>query len=808
MDEFAMLDEDMTQVSDGGRPARRAGGSGSGKRSANRSAGKKVRKREPLLTRLRASVSSLSKTEQAVIAAGIAIAVIGVALGSVLIQARAVGNALRSFAEIGNTSTDLTMIGIDGITAVEQAAYNSALAASKETVEPEETLAEEEMIEIEIIAQTVKGDLKIKFIDKETSRVVEGVPFAAQVTDPGGKKEKHVDDDKNGIIYLENIDPGDYKVEELPVEGKKYKQYTVAKTSHTVTVSNVLAYTEIDVSDEVKDQSEVNVAQEDNMAENDTPEEGHLENTEELVASSKTLISGGTGYAPIPKSDIADPYATAKAGFTNGNFRYLDEDLQAAPDAGNGSGQPADNGSGQPSGDGNDGSGNQGVSTDPASQGVSTDPASQGVSTDPASQGGSTDPASQGVSADPASQGGSTVTAGDSGNTNTGEQNGNDTNSQGGHTGDAAPQPVRQVIGKGEITVTVGQSVTLSEGSGHQSDNSGIASVSGNVVTGVAPGECQVAAQSGNDLYYWRITVQAAPDQVNDNADLKDKQGRQVYVKEGNDYRRAVNSDYRTQTEFFVMVNDGEEQFRYTGWQTINGKSYYFDKNGNMLTGAQVIGGVKYNFDETGALASGTTTLGIDVSQYNGAIDWAQVKNSGISFAIIRLGYRGWGTGVLVEDSRFRQNIQGAIANGIRVGVYFVTQAVNEVEAVEEASMVLGIIRNYSISYPVFLDVETSGGRGAGRADQLSVGTRTAVCNAFCRTISNGGYRAGVYANKNWLDNHIDTPQIAGYNIWMAQYHTEPTYTRTKYDMWQYTSSGSVAGIGGRVDMNISYTSY
>ena len=152
--------------------------------------------------------------------------------------------------------------------------------------------------------------------------------------------------------------------------------------------------------------------------------------------------------------------------------------------------------------------------------------------------------------------------------------------------------------------------------------------------------------------------------------------------------------------------------------------------------------------------------------------------------------------------------MQGAAANGIRVGVYFVTQAVNEVEAVEEASMVLGIIRNYSISYPVFLDVETSGGKGAGRADGITVATRTAVCNAFCRTIANSGYRTGIYANKTWLDKYIDTPQIAGYNIWVAQYHTEPTYNRTKFDMWQHTSSGSVPGISGKVDLNICYTAY
>ena len=128
----------------------------------------------------------------------------------------------------------------------------------------------------------------------------------------------------------------------------------------------------------------------------------------------------------------------------------------------------------------------------------------------------------------------------------------------------------------------------------------------------------------------------------------------------------------------------------------------------------------------------------------------------------------------------------------------------NEVEAVEEASMVISLVKGYNISYPVFLDVEASNGRG----DRIDASTRTAVCRAFCQTIQNSGYKAGIYANKTWLNSYLDAPGLSSYKIWLAQYAASPSYTRTRYDMWQYSSKGSVAGISGNVDMNISYLGY
>ena len=195
--------------------------------------------------------------------------------------------------------------------------------------------------------------------------------------------------------------------------------------------------------------------------------------------------------------------------------------------------------------------------------------------------------------------------------------------------------------------------------------------------------------------------------------------------------------------------------------------------------------------------------LGIDVSRWNEEINWNKVKDAGVKYAIIRAGYRGSATGALVEDWYFKQNAEGASAAGIPIGLYFFTQATNEVEAVEEASMVLALCKDYDITYPIFIDTEGAGGEG--RADVLDPKERTAVCQAFCETIRSAGYQTGIYASKNWFSNNIDTSVLPDdIYIWLAEYGDAVTYPG-KYHIWQYTSSGRVLGIEGRVDLNLSF---
>lgn len=198
----------------------------------------------------------------------------------------------------------------------------------------------------------------------------------------------------------------------------------------------------------------------------------------------------------------------------------------------------------------------------------------------------------------------------------------------------------------------------------------------------------------------------------------------------------------------------------------------------------------------------GSGKLGIDVSKWNEEIDWEKVKDAGIEYAIIRCGYRGASSGALVIDPNFTENIEGAIAADIPVGVYFFTQAVTESEAVEEASMVIHLIEEYDVDYPVFLDSESAGGKG--RADDLSVEQRTTVHNAFLQTIAAAGYETGVYGSRNWLEKQLDMERLSDYNTWLAEYTEAPGYPEY-YHIWQYTSKGTVPGISTRVDLNLCY---
>lgn len=236
------------------------------------------------------------------------------------------------------------------------------------------------------------------------------------------------------------------------------------------------------------------------------------------------------------------------------------------------------------------------------------------------------------------------------------------------------------------------------------------------------------------------------------------------------------------------------------GWHNIGGNRYYY-RGSQRVTGWQNIDGLQYYFDGNGKLSSCTM---IDVSTYNGDIDWNAVKAAGVDYAIIRVGYRGYGTARLVQDRRFEQNMRGAINAGIRVGAYIVTQAVNTEEAVEEASFIVEKCRGYNVTLPLAIDVEWAGNSyEEGRANSISASTRTDVINAFARTVMNSGYAAMAYANKDWFENKIYSGNLFSLcKIWLAQYrNTEYTYGG-RVNMWQYTSKGRVDGINGDVDIS------
>ncbi|MBR4529279.1 MAG: glycoside hydrolase family 25 protein [Lachnospiraceae bacterium] len=193
--------------------------------------------------------------------------------------------------------------------------------------------------------------------------------------------------------------------------------------------------------------------------------------------------------------------------------------------------------------------------------------------------------------------------------------------------------------------------------------------------------------------------------------------------------------------------------------------------------------------------------LGIDVSRYQGKIDWERVAADGVKYAFIRVGLRGSTEGKLVEDQQYADNIEGALDAGIKVGVYFYTQAVDEEEAVEEADFLLERIADYPITLPVVFDIEPTDS-GESRAAGLSADQNTKNVLAFCSRVEDAGYTPMVYGGLQTFLMMLDMEQIEHLKKWFAFYDTQQ-YFPYEYSYWQFSKSGSVDGIEGDVDLNI-----
>lgn len=191
---------------------------------------------------------------------------------------------------------------------------------------------------------------------------------------------------------------------------------------------------------------------------------------------------------------------------------------------------------------------------------------------------------------------------------------------------------------------------------------------------------------------------------------------------------------------------------------------------------------------------------GIDVSAYQKSIDWEAVKSAGVEFAMVRVGYRGYSTGLLDLDDCFQTHIEGALAAGLDVGVYFFSQSLTPEEAVEEAEYVLEQIKDYQITFPVVYDWEEV--QGPARTDEMNMLMLTSCAMAFCETIENAGYDAGVYFNQTYGYEQFNLVSLKEYMFWLAEYDPAPSFVYN-FQMWQYTNEGTVPGIEGPVDMNI-----
>ena len=197
---------------------------------------------------------------------------------------------------------------------------------------------------------------------------------------------------------------------------------------------------------------------------------------------------------------------------------------------------------------------------------------------------------------------------------------------------------------------------------------------------------------------------------------------------------------------------------------------------------------------------------GIDLSKYQGDVDFAKVKASGVEYAMLRCGYRSYGSGILTEDTSFNTYAADALKNNLKIGAYFFTQAINVEEAKEEADYVINMLKPYNITYPVVIDVEEIFD-DTYRQMHLSKSELTDVIVAFCERIKTAGYTPMIYSNlSSFLDN-IDLTRVEDYEKWFAYYNDEP-YFPYEISMWQYSDSGNVDGISGNVDLDISFKTW
>ena len=189
---------------------------------------------------------------------------------------------------------------------------------------------------------------------------------------------------------------------------------------------------------------------------------------------------------------------------------------------------------------------------------------------------------------------------------------------------------------------------------------------------------------------------------------------------------------------------------------------------------------------------------GIDVSRYQGEIDWKKVKASGVQFAMLRAGYGRFDS---QKDAQFERNYKEAKAAGIPVGAYLYSYAKTVEDARSEAKVFLQWVKGKQFAYPLAFDVE--------EAEQAQKGKQfvSDIIRAFCETVEQAGYYVCIYANKYWLDNYIDADCKKRYDVWVAQWAKTNTYNGA-YGMWQYTSDGAVSGVSGRVDLDESYKDY
>ena len=279
--------------------------------------------------------------------------------------------------------------------------------------------------------------------------------------------------------------------------------------------------------------------------------------------------------------------------------------------------------------------------------------------------------------------------------------------------------------------------------------------------------------------------------------------GNSIYYFDS-ETKKAITGTHEIDGMSYTFSSDGKLS---GGFYEVEGKTYYLKNDGTYITGWAIVTGQKCYFNSNGVLIARNVQKFIDVSAHQGNINWGDVKNLGIvDGAMIRAVYRGWGSeGILREDTYFYQNYRNAKAQGLSLGIYVFSQAVNTNEAIDEANLAINMAKIAGMNNGIIaFDSEFANTAHSGRADGLSKYDRTTVAKAFLDAVRNAGYTPMLYASTSFLYNNLDMSRLSDVKVWVAQWSNSVTYTGN-YSMWQYTSSGSVPGISGNVDMDIKY---
>ncbi len=654
-------------------------------------------------------------------------------------------------------------------------------------------VVKKEDVKVILKSTSMERDLKVKFVDEATGKVISGADFKMKLTDSSKKTKEYSDHDNDGIIWVKDIDGGNYTVTMLELDG-----YVTAKTL-TAEVKKKIEYKVVEVADEIKSESEVVVSQEDadyGGADKDdsTSNSTVLTDTVEFVASKTEEKVVTTNVQKL--DDFKQPMYE-KYKYENGQrvYKELMKDDFGTPMYSKILSEPAKYHE-DPDGDGKCNR----CSADMSKKECTHKDDNDDDICDVTGCGASVpDLHKHTVENCKCTLCGKEV----HGEVTNGICKNCDTL--------VRPEEHTECIDADGVCKYCGKRTADAECTHETVDpETGTCTSCGvhincvdengdNTCDGCNKSIVVPEAESAKTFVLGKRPMTAFGIALRPFSFLRAAAEPEKIVYDTKSTPVYDTSSAPVYDTTSAKVYETKKTTVYYGWQTIDGATYYFDKNGNKVTGQQVIQGISYTFNSDGVRSG---TIGIDVSKYQKNINWTKIKNAGINFVMIRCGYRGYGSGVLVQDERFVSHITGAKAAGLRVGIYFFSQAINEAEAIEEASMAVSLARKYGINMPIAIDSEYANG-GKGRADGLSKSARTAVTKAFCNTVKNAGYTPMVYASKSWFGSKLDVSQLSGYRIWVAHYADKCGYTGT-YHIWQHTDKGKVDGYSGYLDMNIS----